>query len=181
MNISITNSCCFTGHRPNKLYGYDPRSEGNLKLLKQLRSIIVEHIEENDIDTFITGMALGIDMWAAMIVLRLRERYPHIKLVAAVPCKNHSGKWPQQSKDEWQDIINRCDHVHYVTNEEYTAWCMQKRNAWMVDNSNFVIAVWDGTKGGTGNCVNYAQKVNKHITQLNPKSYEVLYSWEVLG
>ncbi|PAD70641.1 hypothetical protein CHH83_02225 [Bacillus sp. 7586-K] len=45
---------------------------------------------------------------------------------------------------------------------------MQKRNEWMVDNSDYVIAVWDGTKGGTGNCVKYAQKQNKYITTIKP-------------
>ncbi|MNP85294.1 hypothetical protein D3C76_1849670 [compost metagenome] len=46
---------------------------------------------------------------------------------------------------------------------------MQKRNEWMVDNSKFIISVWDGTKGGTGNCVKYAENKNKHISNINPK------------
>lgn len=46
---------------------------------------------------------------------------------------------------------------------------MQKRNEYMVDNSDIVIAVWDGTKGGTYNCVKYAQKLEKKIIQINPK------------
>lgn len=172
MNLEYT--CCFTGHRPNKLYGYDPYAEGNTKLLFQLRDIIVEHIEVHNVDTFITGMALGIDTWAARIVLKLKEKYPDLKLVAAVPCKNHSGKWIKKSQEEWQMIIDKCDTVHYVSDAEYTAWCMQDRNEWMVDNSQFVIAVWDGTKGGTGNCVNYAKKQNKQITSLHPKTLEVV-------
>lgn len=39
----------------------------------------------------------------------------------------------------------------------------------MVDNSDFVIAVWDGTKGGTANCVRYAKKLNKELVAINPK------------
>lgn len=167
MNKEIT--CCFTGHRPGKIFSYDPKTEDNQKMLWQLRDEIVNHIEIHNIDTFITGMALGIDMWAGRIVLKLKETYPHIKLVAAVPCKNQYNKWNEQSKKEWQHIINKCDKVHYVSEEEYTSWCMQKRNEWMVDNSNFIIAVWDGTKGGTVNCVKYAQKQNKQILVMNPK------------
>lgn len=171
--MKIENTCCFTGHRPNKLYGYDPKTEGNQKLLWKLRDLIIQQIELHNVDTFITGMALGIDMWAARIVLKLKETYPNIKLIAAVPCKNQYNKWIEQSKKEWQIIINKCDTVHYVTEEEYTSWCMQKRNEWMVDNSKHVIAVWDGTKGGTGNCVKYAEKQNKQITKLNPKTLEI--------
>ncbi len=165
--------CCFTGHRPNKLHGYDPFSEGNKEMLFTLREIIINHIELHNVDTFISGMALGIDMWAARIVLKLKEKYPHIKLIAAVPCKNHPNKWPKKSQDEWQSIIDRADTVHYVSEDEYTPWCMQERNKWMVDNSNYVIAVWDGTKGGTANCVNYAKKKNRTITKLHPKTCEI--------
>ena len=45
---------------------------------------------------------------------------------------------------------------------------MQKRNEYMVDKADIVIAVWDGSSGGTGNCVKYAQKVGKSIVKLNP-------------
>lgn len=166
--MNIDNTCCFTGHRPDKLHGYNPFSEGNYKMLTELRGIIIDHIETKGVDTFITGMALGIDTWSAKLVLKLKEAYPHIKLIAAVPCANHSNRWKQESRDEWQTIIDKCDEVHYVSNEEYTHWCMQDRNKWMVDNSKHVIAVWDGTKGGTANCVNYALKQDKVIEVLKP-------------
>lgn len=65
-------------------------------------------------------------------------------------------------------IINESDEVYYVSEERYTHWCMNKRNEWMVDNSDLVIAVWDGTKGGTANCVRYAVKQGKEITKLEP-------------
>lgn len=166
--MGIETTCCFTGHRPNKLHGYDPKTEGNQKMLWKLRDEIVNHIETYNVETFISGMALGIDMWAARIVLKLKEIYPSIKLVAAVPCKNQTNKWAEKSKKEWNYIIEKCNDVHYVSKEEYTAWCMQKRNEWMVDNSDYVIAVWDGSKGGTGNCVKYAQKQIKYITTIKP-------------
>lgn len=166
-------TCCFTGHRPNKLYGYDPRSTGNNKMLLELRKIVVDHIENKDVSIFITGMALGIDMWAARIVLALKSKYPQLQLVAAVPCKNQPIKWVKSSQEEWQMIIDRCDHVHFVSEEEYTNWCMQVRNEWMVDNSDYIIAVHDGTKGGTYNCVKYAEKNSKKVTTLNPKTLEI--------
>lgn len=162
---------CFTGHRPNRLGGYDPSNEKNLKILWKLRDTIERYIVEEEVITFITGMALGIDQWAAKIVLKLKEKYPHIQLIAAVPCKNHSNKWNEESKKEWQRIIDSCNLVYYVSDEEYTSWCMQKRNEWMVDNSDLVIAVWDGTRGGTGNCVKYAEKVGKEIYRIDPKDY----------
>lgn len=164
---------CFTGHRPESLYGYNPTSDGNFKVLDKLRDIIIDHIENKGVDTFITGMALGIDMWAARIVNKLKEDYPHIKLHAAIPCDKQYKTWHQTSIDEWHMIVDYCDDVHYVSNEPYTNWCMQKRNEYMVDNADLVIAVWDGSSGGTCNTVKYAKKMNKSITRLNSKTFEI--------
>lgn len=48
--------------------------------------------------------------------------------------------------------------------KEYEKDCMLMRNKFMVDNSNFVIAMWDGRKrGGTYYTLNYAKKLNKQI------------------
>ena len=60
------------------------------------------------------------------------------------------------------------DEVFYASEEEYKPYLMQRRNIWMVDESDYVIAVWDGSNGGTGNCVKYAQKEDKQITIVKP-------------
>jgi len=45
---------------------------------------------------------------------------------------------------------------------------LQKRNEWMVDNSDAVIAVWDGTPGGPGNTVDYARKFGRSVLVIDP-------------
>jgi len=50
---------------------------------------------------------------------------------------------------------------------------MNDRNEWMVDNSDYVIAVHDGSKGGTYNCIQYAKKNSKEITTLPPKTLKL--------
>lgn len=169
-DIVKAKTCCFTGHRPDKLYGYDMNSEGNLKLRKSIRNAIVHHIENFGVDTFISGMALGVDMWAALEVIRLREKYPHIKLVAAIPCIRQWSKWNPKDTLLWRQITQKCDFVHMVTNAPYTPSCMQIRNIWMVDHSKYIIAVYDGSEsGGTFNCLKYARKQYVHIYILDPR------------
>jgi uncharacterized phage-like protein YoqJ len=157
----MKNVACFTGHRPNKLNGYDPKD--NKELLWRIRNTVVELIEKRGVSTFINGLALGVDMWSAMIVLKLKEEYPHIKLISAVPCRNHSSKWNKESQNQWNDICEKSDEVVLVTDEEYKPYLMQVRNKWMVDKSDIIIAVWDGTQGGTANCINYAIKSKKEV------------------
>lgn len=173
-DMEFEKTLCFTGHRPNKLFGYDYRIDGNRKILLKLRAIIERFIVKRGVTTFISGMALGVDMWSAQIILQLKEKYPHIKLVCAVPCANHSIKWNEEDREIHKSILEQSDLVHYVSEEPYTAWCMNKRNEWMVDNSKFVIAVWDGVEdGGTWNTVKELRKRQRSMVQLHPKTLEV--------
>ena len=76
--------CAFTGHRPKGL-GY-PESAGRCAALKEkLRSLIIRMIEEEGVTHFISGMAQGVDMYAAEIVLELKKQYPQITLECAIP------------------------------------------------------------------------------------------------
>ena len=44
---------------------------------------------------------------------------------------------------------------------------MQKRNEFMVDNSDLVVAVWNGTSGGTANCLAYMILKDNNRISLN--------------
>ena len=48
---------CVTGHRPNKLYGYNLSDSRWQRLKEQFKSIL----KENNCEEAITGMALGVD------------------------------------------------------------------------------------------------------------------------
>lgn len=166
-------SAAFTGHRPNKLNGYEAKA--NKKLLWVLREVIEDHINNKGVTTFINGLALGIDMWAARIIIKLKQTNPNLKLISAIPCRNHPSKWPKSSQDEWKFIVDNSDEVVLVTDEDYKPYHMQIRNEWMVDRGDYIIAVWDGSLGGTSNCVGYAQDNIKELTIINPKTLEITY------
>lgn len=84
--------CCFTGHRPEK--PSIPESKVKAALQKEIRLAIADGI-----NVFITGMASGVDIWAAEIVLELRkkEELP-LKLIAASPHPGFENRW----SIEWQ-------------------------------------------------------------------------------
>ena len=45
----------------------------------------------------------------------------------------------------------------------------------MVDNSDVLIACWNGTSGGTANCVKYAEKTGNKIYRINPDNHILGY------
>lgn len=120
-SISLDTVCCFTGNRPSKLQ----RSEEDCKRL--LVRAVMDSYEEG-YRIFISGMAEGVDRWAAMAVLTLRCFYPEIRLVAALPFPSRS------KKTEWNEeamILSLADEC-CVISEKYWAGAYEKRNRWMV-------------------------------------------------
>lgn len=163
---------CVTGHRPNKLYGYNIFNEQWTRLKELFKGLLKEY----KCTEAITGMALGVDTVFALAVLELKNEGYDIQLHCAIPCKNHSCKWTVESINLYNTILSKADTVKLVSEEAYTPYLMQKRNEYMVNLADKVIAVWDGTRGGTYNCVMYAKSQNTPIIRIKPvnKGKEVM-------
>ncbi|MDD4493578.1 MAG: SLOG family protein [Eubacteriales bacterium] len=160
--------CCFTGHRPQNLpFRFNEADERYVKLKAALKAETIDLIEHKHVTDFISGMALGIDTYAAEIVLSLKKQYPQVWLECAIPCETQAAKWMEKDRDRYYGILELCDK-ETLLQTHYTADCMQKRNEYMVDKSDFVIAVWDGTGSGTGNTVRYAKEKGKKVIILDP-------------
>ena len=155
----MNKTCCFTGHRPKSLpFGYDEDAEGCKRLKALLTESIEKQITENGVTHFISGMAMGVDIYAAEAVLELKKKYPHI-----------TNRWSEGWRNRYFDIIYRSDDAQTLQTH-YTSDCMMMRNKYMVDNSDVVIAVWNGKKSGTGNTVDYALKNGKKVIIIDPNT-----------
>lgn len=154
-------TCCFTGHRPQKL-GYGENSIQCDELKGKLEELIKNLIEKEGVTHFISGVALGVDTYAANIVLNLKAQYPGITLECAIPCETQAVKWNERDRDIYYDLLAKCDK-ETLLQQNYTSARMQKRNEYMVDNSDYVIAVWNGKPSGTGNTVKYARQNGKSV------------------
>ena len=126
--------CCFTGHRPDKLSV--PESEIKAKLKTEILLAIADGF-----DVFITGMAPGVDIWAAEVILELKKEFP-LKLVAAIPHPGFEKRWSDEQVKRYIAITEKADHIEYIC-PYYCRGCCQIRNAWIVDRCARVIAVWN--------------------------------------
>jgi uncharacterized phage-like protein YoqJ len=150
--------CCFTGHRPEKLQRSD--EEIRIDLEKEIREAI-----RVGLNVFITGMARGIDLEAAEIVLQLRsEGYP-VRLICASPYPGFEKSWSGTWKERYGCIVAKADLVRYIC-PQYSKWCFQIRNEWLVNHSSRVIAVFNGSPGGTKNTIEYALKQGVPVVRI---------------
>ena len=146
---------CFTGHRPEKLNFSE--KEVKAKLEEAIQSAVADGYT-----TFISGMARGVDMWAAEVVLEERKNNNNIKLICASPYEGFEKSWSLAERHRYNTILRKADYIKYVC-EHYSLECFQIRNVWMVDHSARVIAAYNGESGGTRNTVRYAISKNIEI------------------
>ena len=137
-------TCCVTGHR-------DIPAEQMDRIQKLLRQEILAAIEDG-YTHFISGFATGADLLFADIIAELKEIYP-ITLEAAIPYPGRM-KTPDET---FQRLIRCCDTVK-IHSDSYFKGCYMRRNRYLVDQSQRVIAVYDGRPtGGTAATVRYAK------------------------
>ena len=165
--MDASRTCCFTGHRPDKLpWGYDERDPRCLAL-KRSMALELEGLYRRGFRHFISGMAQGGDLYFAEAALALREQHPDLLVEGAVPCPAQADHWPEDQRRRWQDILERCD-LEIVVQQHYDRFCMLRRDRYMVDRSAAVLAVFDGTPGGTQYTLNYAMDKKLEILLLDP-------------
>lgn len=166
--LDINHTCCFSGHRPEKLaLGGDVNSPQIRRLISMLY-LEIESAIEDGYTNFITGMARGVDLWAAGYIYEKRIKNPDIKLICAIPYKGHGKSLKNSEKWDYDNIVASADKV-YILEDKYTKTCMQKRNHFMVDNSSRIIAVVDNYRSGTGQTIRYANSkgIDVHIIDIN--------------
>ena len=146
---------CFTGHRPEKLNVSE--KEVKIKLRDAIRKSIYDGFT-----TFISGMARGVDMWAAEIVIEERKNNDNIKLICASPYEGFENSWSLIEKQRYRSILKKADYIKYVCGH-YSKQCFQIRNVWMADHSARVIAAYNGESGGTRNTIRYATSKNIEV------------------
>jgi uncharacterized phage-like protein YoqJ len=144
-----------TGHRPSKLGGYDNATYTRLVALAQTA------IKELKPELVISGGALGWDM--ALAAAANIERVPFL---VAVPFKGQEAMWPKLTQERYQRMLERAQDVVIVCEGGYEARKMQVRNEWMVDHCDLLLALWNGSNGGTANCIEYAERVGRPIKNL---------------
>jgi len=149
-----------TGHRPGKL---NDEYDGHGPVSASIRGKMTQIIHKYQPERILTGMALGVDMlWAEVGIVF------GIQVVACIPCVGQGSNWPEASRARYNSILLHPNVSQVlVSKEPYRPELMQERNRWMVDHSDLLLAVWDKSRGGTANCVEYAMAKDRPIIYID--------------
>ena len=81
-------TCCFTGHREIP--------SGQRRRIFAKTEEAIEGLIKKGYLYFGAGGALGFDTIAAFAVLKLKERYPDIRLILVLPCFSQTRGWSEE-------------------------------------------------------------------------------------
>lgn len=170
----LDNSCAFTGHRPHKFPWRYNEADSRCAALKEALREQITALVEAGITDFFSGGADGVDCWAALIVLEMKETNPALRLHCILPHKGQADKWSDSAQDRYYFILSQADTVEYVSHEYYDG-CMIDRNHCLVEAAGSLLAVYNGEgRGGTAATVRYAKKMGRQTFILNPSSLKII-------
>lgn len=154
--VTRETTCCFTGHRPDKLPWRDREDDPRCLRLKRRIEEALEEAYQRGYRHFICGMARGCDFYFCEAAAELRSRRRDMTLEAALPCTEQAERWREADQRRHQRLLDKCD-LETVVQQRYSNWCMQRRDRYMVDRSGLLIAAYDGSaSGGTLYTLTYA-------------------------
>lgn len=159
------DSCAFTGHRPKSFpFAYNEECNEFYHLTEQIRNTIIQACNAG-CRTFYCGMAEGADLLCGEMVLNLKKQYdPELKLICVVPYIDQPKSMTKAYQARYRKIMESADQ-RYLVSKEYKKQCFYKRNRFMVDSADALIAVFKKGEeySGTAQTIRYARKKKKCI------------------
>lgn len=149
---------CFTGHRQIK-------NEDIMRLPALLEEVLAELCERGAV-TFRAGGAIGFDTLAALKVLELKDRYPHIRLELILPCRNQTERWGETAVRTYRYVMERADACRILF-DDYFEGCMLERDRHLVEGSDVCVAYCTRSRGGTAYTFTQALRTGLEVINLN--------------
>lgn len=138
--------CAFTGHR---VLHEKIEIEGVERLLSSFL--------ERGINVFYCGMAKGFDMLIAEQVLQKKRQYKNVRLIACIPYYGQEKNYTEEEKERYVQILKEADEKIYIS-QAYYKGCTLKRDRFMADEADILVAYLRKKTGGTAYTVQYFQK-----------------------
>lgn len=174
-----------TGHRPEKLDGYNLSTPGYRRLQTDLETYIANALKRADVVIGHSGLALGADTVWAEAILAMRERHPgRVFFHAEIPMMEQWEAWFKKSDVErWERFVALADEKTVygslagldkksVARKKEASRLLNRRNEGMIDHADELLGLYDGhSRGGTANALAYAKKVNKYTFVVSPDVY----------
>lgn len=147
MKVSVT------GHRPERIG--EPAICHQVKQMMRMVLLDIRSAERGV--ALLSGGARGVDLWAVEIAIKSSVPYELV-----LPFDDYAERWLDVDKAQLDYYRERALRIHTIGEPGKAAYF--KRNRYLVDNCDLLVAVYDGKPGGgTAYTVDYARSVGREV------------------
>lgn len=107
-----------TGYRSFELGIFQAKDPKLSLLYKFIKQSLIEWVE-NGVEWVVIGGNLGVELWAAEMVVELRQEGYAIQLAVILPFVDYGKQWNEKNKDLLNQILAVADYVNYVSQRPY--------------------------------------------------------------
>ena len=150
----LNKSVGITGHQPFLLGGYDDAAANKLK------QFAYNWLNKNKPKEVVSGLAAGWDTAVADAAVMAK-----IPLISALAYKGQADHWPEDARSKQDQLIKNSEYV-YIHADEKEHGCYSKRDHWVLERSDVILALWSGVDGGTARAIAKASKMEKLVINL---------------
>ncbi|WP_456278620.1 DUF1273 domain-containing protein [Bacillus sp. AK128] len=151
-----------TGYKSFELGIFQKDHKGIQYIKKALHKRLIPLIEEG-LEWIIVSGQMGTELWAAEVIIELKEKYP-IQLAILTPYLEQESKWNEGNKEMYGWILSQADFVDSITKRPYeNPGQLKVKNQYIVQKSDGLLAFYDDEKKGSPFfMVQEAQKKMEH-------------------
>lgn len=151
-----------TGYKPQELGIFKNNHPGVPYIKKAIENRLIPLIEDGLKWVIITGQ-LGVELWAAEMVIELKKEYPELKLMVLTPFLNQEKNWKEETQIYYNSVVSKADFINSITKTEYIApWQFSLKNKFVLDNTEATILLYDDER----------ESVSKYIKEEAEKRVE---------
>lgn len=162
---------CFSGHRPKKF------PKGNIcgcpitEIIKTILAFLIEDSIKQGYRYFISGLSKGVDLWALEYLIYIIKDTPvkeKLHLIGAEPQAGYIKSMKKTCEEKYiiDNFLKIADVIITVC-EKKGVYTFIKRNDYMINNSQCLIAVINDYDSGTGYTVKKASNSNLELKILD--------------
>ena len=110
---------------------------------------LLQYIDEGLEWVLIQGQ-IGIELWAAEVVLKLQDTYPELKLGIITPFYGHTSKWNEHNIAKYESIASNAQFLVSVFHSEYQGpFQFKQTDQFILDHTDMTLLIYDDEQEGS--------------------------------
>ena len=171
-------SCAVAGPKPTRFkFGYKEDNSLCRKIKKAMLRQFRRLYRKRGVRRFYTGGAIGVNLWAGELLLKLKEEpgYEDLELAVILPFPGHDAKWNVRSRKRLEYLIRHSvEHLTVGTEDCRESYISQNR--YLMDHAQYLVAVSEEHREqetGSFQVTTYAREKGLEIIYIHPDTAEV--------